>query len=151
MEDRPLILEQEFNAPVELVWRAITEKELMKKWYFDIADFKLEIGAKFHFEGGKDGRCYVHICEILEIIPLQKFKYSWKYEGYSGISFVTFELSSVGKKTRLKLIHEGLGSFPAENSDLARDNFVGGWKFLIHESLKDWLENGIARMEKLNE
>ncbi len=57
MEDKPLIIEQEFNAPVELVWRAITEKELMKKWYFDISDFKLEVGCKFHFEGVQEDKC----------------------------------------------------------------------------------------------
>ncbi len=144
MDDKLLIIEQEFNAPIALVWRAITEKELMKKWYFDIADFKLEIGTKFHFEGGKEDRCYAHICEILDIIPFQKLKYSWKYEGYSGISFVTFELFPIGNNTKLKLTHEGIESFPRDNPDLVRDNFIGGWKFLIHESLKDYLENGNA-------
>ena len=142
MDNKPLIIEQEFNAPIELVWRAITEKELMKKWYFDIIDFKLEIGGKFHFEGGKEGRIYVHICEILEIIPFQKLKYSWKYEGYTGISFVTFELLPMGKTTKVKLTHEGIDSFPIDNPDFVKDNFVGGWKLLIHESLKDYLENG---------
>ncbi len=141
MDDKPLIIEQEFNAPIELVWRAITEKELMKKWYFDIADFVLQVGRIFHFEGGKDGRIYVHECEILEIIPFQKLKYSWKYEGYTGISFVTFELFPKDNKTKLRLTHEGLNSFPRENSDLVRSNFVDGWNYLIHESLKQYLEN----------
>ena len=140
MEYKPLIIEQEFNAPIELVWRAITEKELMKKWYFDIDNFKLEVGGKFHFEGGKEGKQYVHICEVLEIIPFQKLKYSWKYEGYTGVSFVTFELFPAGNKTKLKLTHEGIDSFK-DNPDLVRDNFIGGWKFLIHESLKGYLEN----------
>ena len=142
MEGKPLILEQEFNAPLELVWRAITEKELMKKWYFDISDFKPEVGCKFHFEGGQEDRCYVHLCEVLEVIPYQKLKYSWEYEGHQGLSFVTFELSSVGEKTRIKLTHEGLETFT--NPDFIRDNFVGGWKYLIQKSLKEYLESGIA-------
>ncbi|MEM7374989.1 MAG: SRPBCC domain-containing protein [Bacteroidota bacterium] len=142
MENKTLIIEQEFNAPVELVWRAITEKELMQKWYFDIPDFTLEIGGVFHFEGGTEEKIYVHICEMLEIIPCQKLKYSWKYEGYSGISFVTFELFSMGDKTKLRLTHEGIDSFPRDNPDLVKDNFIGGWRFLIHESLKNYLENG---------
>lgn len=147
MNNEPLIIEQEFKAPIELVWRAITEKELMKKWYFDITDFKLEIGRKFHFDGGEEGKIYTHICEILEIIPLQKLKYSWKYKGYSGISFVTFELFSLGSNTKLRLTHEGISSFPKDNPDLVRDNFIGGWKFLIHEALKDYVENGKALNE----
>ncbi|MDH7447438.1 SRPBCC family protein [Aquimarina sp. 2201CG14-23] len=142
MDNKPLIIEQEFNAPLALVWRAITEKELMKKWYFDISDFKPEVGCKFHFEGGEENKRYVHLCEVLEVIPYKKLKYSWTYEGYTGISFVTFELSSVGKKTSVKLIHEGLETFT--NPDFMRDNFMGGWKYLIHESLKEYLENGKA-------
>ena len=142
MENKPLILEQEFNAPIALVWRAITEKKLMKKWYFDISDFKLEVGSKFHFEGGEEGKRYVHLCEVLEVIPHKKLKYSWKYEGNVGLSFVTFELSSVGEKTKVKLIHYGLETFT--NPDFIRDNFVGGWKYLILESLKEFLESGKA-------
>jgi len=144
MDNKALIIEQEFNAPIALVWRAITEKEFMKKWYFDIADFELEVGAIFHFDGGTEEKRYVHICEILEILPLQKLKYSWKYKGYSGISFLTFELFSMGHITKLKLTHEGIDSFPKDNPDLVRDNFVAGWTFLIQEALKDYLEEGKA-------
>ena len=140
MNDEPLIIEQEYNAPVELVWRAITEKELMKQWYFDIADFKLEVGCTFSFEGGKDDRCYIHLCEILEIVPLKKLKYSWKYEGYAGLTFVTFELFPIENKTKLRLTHEGIGTLPPDNPDLVRGNFVEGWTFLIHQSLKEFTE-----------
>lgn len=142
MDDKPLRIEQEFNAPIALVWRAITEEELLKKWYFDISDFKPEVGNKFHFEGGEEGKRYVHLCEVLEVIPCKKLKYSWKYEGNEGLSYVTLELSSVGEKTKVKLIHEGLETFT--NPDFIRDNFIGGWKYLIHESLKEFLENGKA-------
>lgn len=140
--NKPLIIEQEFNAPKEMVWRAITEKELMKKWYFDVSDFKPEVGCKFHFEGGEKDKRYMHLCEVLEVIPYKKLKYSWQYEGHTGLSFVTFELSSVGEKTSVKLTHEGLETFT--NPDFIRDNFVGGWKHLIQESLKEFLENGKA-------
>ena len=142
MDKTPLVMEQEFTAPIALVWRAITEKELMKKWYFDVSDFKPEVGHKFHFEGGEEGKRYLHLCEVLEVVPLKKLKYSWKYEGHTGLSFVTFELSSADGKTRVKLIHEGLETFT--NPDFIRSNFVEGWNYLIHESLKEFLENGKA-------
>ncbi len=142
MENQPLIIEQEFNAPIELVWRAITEKELMKKWYFDISDFKPEVGYKFQFEGGEEGKRYNHLCEVLEVIPNKKLKHSWKYEGHPGLSFVTFELSTVGEKTKVTLTHEGLETFI--NPDFIRSNFVGGWTHLIQKSLKEFLENGKA-------
>ena len=141
MENKALVIEQEFNAPLDLVWRAITEKELLQKWYFDIADFKPEVGFKFQFLGGDDKR-YVHLCEVLEVIPNKKLKYSWQYEGYTGLSFVTFELSPIGDKTKLKLTHEGIESF--NNPDFKKENFVGGWNYLIHTSLKEFLEQGKA-------
>ncbi len=140
--DNTLLIEQEFNAPTEIVWRAITEKEFMKKWYFDISDFKLEVGYKFHFEGGQKGKRYVHVCEVLEVIPLKKLRYSWKYKGYTGLSSITFELYTVDEKTRVKLIHQGIETFT--NPDFIRENFVIGWKYLIQESLKEFLENGKA-------
>lgn len=141
MENKPLIIEQEFGASAELLWRAITDKELMKKWYFDIPNFKLELGAKFQFEGSAEKTCYVHLCEILEIIPFKKLKYSWKYEGYKGISFVTFELEPMGNITKLKLTHEGLETLQSENTHFRKDNFIQGWKFLIQESLIHYMEN----------
>ncbi|MEM7086733.1 MAG: SRPBCC domain-containing protein [Bacteroidota bacterium] len=142
MESKSLIIEQEFNAPIALVWRAITENEMLKKWYFDISNFKPEVGCKFQFEGGEKNKRYVHLCEVLEVIPNKKLKYSWKYEGYTGLSFVTFQLSTVGEKTKVTLIHEGLETFT--EPDFARGNFEGGWKYLIQESLKEYLEKGKA-------
>lgn len=140
MSNNLLIIEQEFDAPLELVWRAITEKELMKKWYFDISDFQPEVGHQFHFEGGEEDKRYVHLCEVVEVILHKKLKYSWTYKGHSGLSFVTFELSSIGEKTIVKLTHEGLETF--SNPDFIRENFENGWKYLIQESLKEYLEKG---------
>ena len=140
MKSKPLILEQEFDTPLEQVWRAITEKELMKKWYFEISDFEPEVGCAFQFEGGGNDKRYTHLCEVLEVIPNKKLKYSWKYKGYTGLSFVTFELSSNRAKTKVKLTHEELETFT--DPDFARDNFEEGWNYLIQKSLKEFLENG---------
>jgi len=101
MEDKALIIEQEYEVPKDLVWRAITDPELMKKWYFDISGFQLEVGCQFQFDGGEEGKRYTHLCEILEVIPHEKLKYSWAYEGHEGISFVTFDLLSQEETTKL--------------------------------------------------
>ena len=61
---------------------------------------------------------------------------SWRYYGYEGNSFVTFELFAEGGKTRLKLTHEGIETFPASNPDFARESFMNGWTFLIGPSLQ---------------
>jgi hypothetical protein len=44
-----------------------------------------------------------------------------------------------GGKTRLKLTHEGLETFPKTPS-FARKNFVQGWTQIIGSSLKDFVE-----------
>ncbi|CAN5581140.1 hypothetical protein BH23BAC1_BH23BAC1_46440 [soil metagenome] len=140
MKNKPLIIERTYNATIENVWKAITDKDQMKQWYFDLEEFKPEVGFEFQFEGGKDGKCYAHLCKVTEVIPGKKLTYSWRYEGYEGNSLVTFELFSEGEKTRLKLTHEGLESFPESNPDLAKVNFVEGWKEIIGTSLKEFVE-----------
>jgi len=51
MTHEPLIIERSYNASVEKVWQAITDKEQMKQWYFDVSDFKPEVGFEFTFNG----------------------------------------------------------------------------------------------------
>src|SRR5204862_6298678 len=104
----PLIVERTFNAPVAQVWKAITNRDEMKQWYFDLAEFKPEVGFEFQFSAGPDDKQYLHLCKVTEVVAGRKIAYSWIYEGYEGYSVVTFELFPEGNKTKLKLTHEGL-------------------------------------------
>ncbi len=140
MKEEPFVIERTLNAPAERVWKAITDKDQMKQWYFDIAEFKPEVGFEFSFEGHNEDRCYLHLCRITEVIPGKKLQYSWRYDGETGNSLVTFELFSEGDITRLKLTHEGLETFPSEKPDFARGNFVEGWTYLIGKSIKEFVE-----------
>jgi len=135
----PLITESTYNAPVDIVWQAITDREQMKQWYFDIESFKPEVGFEFTFKGENEGRVYIHLCKITELIPGRKLKHSWRYQDYEGISYVTFELFPEENKTRIKLTHEGLESFPTL-PDFARNNFKEGWTMIIGTLLKDFVE-----------
>ena len=141
MNNSPLILERIFNAPVETAWKALTDKEQMKQWYFDLPEFKPEVGCEFRFTGGpEEDRQYLHVCKVTEVMPRKKLSYSWRYDGYEGISYLTFELFAEGSKTRLKLTHAGLESFPASNKDFARENFTEGWTYFMDKALKEFLE-----------
>jgi uncharacterized protein YndB with AHSA1/START domain len=142
MDKKTLRVERLFDTTIDKVWRAITNKDEMKKWYFDLKEFKAEIGFRFQFIGGsEEGVLYTHLCEVTEVVHLKKLTYSWRYDGYSGISFVTFELFKQDDKTLLKLSHQGIDSFPKENADLAVQNFENGWNEIINNSLKNYLEN----------
>jgi uncharacterized protein YndB with AHSA1/START domain len=140
INSEPIVKEVMLDAPAAKVWKAISDKDEMKKWYFDVSEFKPEVGFQFQFEGGKDDKVYLHLCEVTEVIPQEKLSYSWRYEGYPGISYVTFELFPEGDKTKLKLTHENLESFSTDNPDFAKENFVEGWNHIIGTSIKEFVE-----------
>jgi uncharacterized protein YndB with AHSA1/START domain len=135
-----LIKEVLLNVPASKVWKAITDKNQMKEWYFDFKEFKPEVGFEFQFEGGPDDRTYLHLCKIAEVVPEKKLSYGWRYDGYPGDSLVTFELFEDGIRTRLRLTHENLESFGTDNPDLAKENFVEGWNHIIGKSIKEFVE-----------
>ena len=51
MKSEPFVIKRTFNAPIERVWKAIKDKNDMKQWYFDIPEFKPQVGFEFQFEG----------------------------------------------------------------------------------------------------
>ena len=140
MRNEPFVIERIYNAPIEKVWQAITNKNAMKQWYFEIEKFEPEVGFEFLFYGENEGRKYTHHCKIKEVIFQKKLSYSWQYEGYEGDSLVTFELFDEGSSTRLRLTHEGLEIFPINNTDFAKESFAAGWTYIIGKSLKEFAE-----------
>ena len=141
MNTQPIIVEQEYHAPVAKVWRALTDADEMRNWYFDLPEFNAKQGFNFQFTGGPaDGVQYLHLCEVIEAVPEKKLTYSWRYDGYEGNSFVSFELFPQGETTRLKLTHIGLESFPQDNPDFAAANFEKGWDDIIRRSLREYVD-----------
>ena len=135
----PLVVERTFDAPIARVWKALTDVEDMRQWYFDLKDFKPKVGFEFEFIFEHEGMKYHHVCKVTEAIRQKKLAYTWRYEGHEGNSLVTFELSADGAKTRLKLTHEGLETFPKLPS-FARENFEKGWTEIIGSELKKFIE-----------
>lgn len=140
MADTPIIIERIYNAPITTVWHALTNKEAMKQWYFNIDDFKPEVGFEFYFYGGSEEEQYKHLCRITQVVPEQKIAYTWRYENYPGDSEVTFELFPEGNHTRLRLTHTGLETFPKDNKDFAVASFTAGWTEIIGTLLKNFVE-----------
>jgi uncharacterized protein YndB with AHSA1/START domain len=141
-----LIFERTYSASITRVWKAITDKNQMKEWYFELEEFKAQPGFEFSFYGGKDGKKYLHKCKVIEARPVNKLSYSWSYDGYPGTSLVTFDLEELpAGKTKLTLTHSGLDSFPANEPDLAAENFSEGWNYITGTSLRDFVETDIIR------
>ena len=134
-----VVIERTFNAPVARVWKALTDADEMRVWYFDLKEFKPEVGFEFEFTVQHEGTKYHHLCKITDVIPQKKIAYTWRYAGEEGNSLVTFELFADGGKTRLKLTHEGLETFPKLPA-YAKSNFEKGWTEIIGSSLKQYVE-----------
>lgn len=140
MQTKPLVIERIYNASVDKVWNAITDVKKMREWYFNLEDFKPEIGFTFQFIGTCEGVDYLHLCEVTEVEFGTKITYSWKYRDYPGMSYVTWELFPEGDSTKLILTHKGLDTFPP-HKDFTRESFTGGWTHFLGTALKKFLEN----------
>jgi len=134
-----IIVERTFDAPVGRVWTALTDVNEMRQWYFDLKEFKPQVGFEFEFMVEHEGNTYHHLCRVTDVIPEKKIAYTWRYKGEPGDSLVTFELSSEGDKTRLKLTHTGIETFPRTPA-YARKNFEAGWTAIIGSELKQFVE-----------
>lgn len=140
-------IERTYNAPVEKVWTALTDVEQVREWYFDqvrewyfdLNEFIPKVGFEFGFVVEHEGNRYDHRCKVTEVIPQRKIAYTLRYQGHEGDSLVTIELFPDGDKTRLKLTHEGLETFP-KTPAFARENFEKGWTAIIGSELKEFVE-----------
>jgi hypothetical protein len=65
--------------------------------------------------------------------------HSWVYKGYPGSSEVIFELFEQDDKTRLKVTHTDIESFPRD-PHFARHRFEEGWNRILGTNLKHFLE-----------
>ena len=132
------MVDRTLNAPVARVWEALNDVDQIRHWYFDLKEFKPKAGFEFEFVVEHEGHSYHHLCRVTEVIPQRKLAYTWRYKGERGDSLVTFELFAEGEKTRLKLTHTGIETFP-KTPAYARKNFEAGWTGIATE-LENFLE-----------
>ena len=142
---KPIIKEQEFAHAVDVVWRAITDKDLMREWYFgELDDFQPVVGFETRFEVECEGVTYPHCWKVTEVIPMKKISYLWRYDGFAGESEVSWKLSEVPAGTKLTLTHSGGETFPQDNPVFSRESGVVGWTYFLEQSLPAFLESQSA-------
>jgi uncharacterized protein YndB with AHSA1/START domain len=134
-----VVVERTLNAPIARVWKALTDANQMRQWYFDLKEFKPQVGFEFEFLVEHEGNRYHHLCQVTDVVLQKKIAYSWRYKGEPGDSLVTFELFGEGNKTRVKVTHTGIETFP-KTPAYARKNFENGWTAIIGTELKQFVE-----------
>jgi uncharacterized protein YndB with AHSA1/START domain len=142
METEPVIVKRSYSASEETVWRAITDLEQMRQWYFPmLGEFEPEPGFETRFDVQHGGKVFVHIWKIKEVVPLKKISYEWRFGGYPGDSVVSWELFPEPGGTRIMLTHSGIETFDGDNNpDLAKHNFIAGWTDFVGNKLKAFVE-----------
>jgi uncharacterized protein YndB with AHSA1/START domain len=141
LNEAPVIIEQQFNAPLKVIWDAITKVEKMKLWFFEnIPNFKPEVGFQTSFKVVSENRNFIHNWEITEVTILKKITYHWNYKHYDGDSLVHFELFTQENNTLLRVTTEIIEDFNDYIPEFKRESCVGGWNYFIKERLKNYIE-----------
>ena len=139
--DEPIVVEQTFNATIDTVWKAITQVDLMRQWYFDnIPAFRPEVGFETQFNVRSQGRDFLHMWRVTEVVPGRKIVYGWRFAEYAGDASVAFELIKQDNLTSLRLTCTVRESFPEGIPEFTRESCIGGWEYFIKKSLKEYLE-----------
>ena len=125
--DRDVLIE----APVEVVWRTITEPEQITQWFADRVDLVVEPGAHGYMGFGDQGGPVV--VEVVD--PPTRFSFYWN-ENRGGVPaagnsvLVEFTLTAEGDdRTRLRVVesgHESLDWPDAEKQRYAEEH-QNGW------------------------
>jgi uncharacterized protein YndB with AHSA1/START domain len=138
----PIVVERTFMAPRAKVWKALTDPAQMRVWYFpQLEDFRAETGFETEFVVSHGGKEFIHQWRVTEVVPKQKISYEWKFAGYPGCSLLTIELFEQLGVTWLRLTHAGTDSFRGDLlPDLAKENFINGWRSFIGGALRDYLK-----------
>ncbi len=142
--------ELEIAAPVERVFRAITDPRELAAWWGAEGVYRCETW-KMPLQAGGEWRCEGHNAdgapfhvggEVVEVDPPHLLVYSWKPSWDVGVppTLVRWELSAHGSGTRLCIRHTGFG----DNLELAK-GYEGGWPRVL-----GWLEEHMQSRAAVN-
>lgn len=110
-----VLLVEDFQHPVEKVWKALTDPNALRVWLME-NDFEPRVGKRFILHGLQKIEC-----EVLEIDTPSRMLWSWAHNEGTPPTRVEFRLDPILGGTRLTLSHTG------EIDPLIGSRLVGGW------------------------
>lgn len=124
--ERDILIE----APVEVVWRTVTEPDQMTRWFADKVDLVVEPGAQGYLGFGEQGGPVV----VETVEPPTSFSFRWNHPAGeeptpTNSLLVEFTLASEGEGTRLRVTESALGSLDRVDIDKAKyaEEHNHGW------------------------
>lgn len=112
--------EQFYAHPPSAVWRALTDPNLLARWWA-AGDIRAVVGHRFDLDMGQWGK---QPCEVVAVQPERLLCFRFATDTLD--TTVSWELFPEGSGTRLKLTHEGFNL----DSPLGRQALEGmkpGW------------------------
>lgn len=125
-----------FNAPVEKVWNALTNPEIVKQYFFGtdlITDWK--VGSPIIFQGEWEGQKYKDQGKVLEYEPNKVLTYTYlsnwsnKEDKPENYLWIRYEVKDLGDKTELVITQSNYDAEKAEHS-------ASNWESLMQEMKK---------------
>ncbi len=121
------------DAPVDVVWRTITEADQISRWFADRVELVAEPGAHGAMYFGDEGEGGPFVVEVVE--PTCRFSFRWNHpageEPVAGNSLlVEFTLAAEGvERTRLRVVESGLDllAWPDAKKERYAGEHNGGW------------------------
>lgn len=151
LQTRPQIMVDEvFPHAPEMIWKTLTSAELMGRWVgMTPTGFEPLIGNCFTYRTTAAGQWDGTIqCEVLDVIPNERFVYSWRGGHESNVGYgaqldtlVTFTLEKVEGGTRLRLVHSG---FVLPRNETAYRGMSAGWPQVVSRIAAIAEESGAA-------
>jgi uncharacterized protein YndB with AHSA1/START domain len=126
------------EAPIERVWRAITEPDQLVRWFPDkIAEVDLRPGGAMRIEW-RDGEFDDGTVQVVEAPA--RFLFRWHGAGFdSPETSVEFTLEAVEGGTRVVVVESGFSRVREDKRESAWHDNDGGWAKELGE-LKAYLE-----------
>jgi uncharacterized protein YndB with AHSA1/START domain len=129
--EREILIE----APVEVVWRVLTEPEHLQGWFSDTAALDLCPGGagRVTFDNRPEGELVDVQVQVESVEPPHRFAFRWDHQAGSAAGpanslHVEFTLSSEGTATRLKLVEAG---FVRAGRESKVESHRQGWATLL--------------------
>lgn len=120
------------EAPVDVVWRTITEPDQVRQWFADRVDLDLRPGGAGTLEFDTEDGTHVSTLTIHAIERPVRLAYLWEHPVGNGPVMVEFTLASLGaEQTRLQVRETGLellGWDEERKAAYAKDHNEG-WAF----------------------
>ncbi|HET9411075.1 MAG TPA: SRPBCC domain-containing protein [Candidatus Dormibacteraeota bacterium] len=129
--EREIVIE----APVDVVWRVVTEPEQIKQWFAAEAEVELRVGGggRLRFQSGQS-----YSLQIEAVEPPRRFAFRWVQPQGSIVRadnsmLVEFTLHPEAGGTRLRVVESGFDGIDWSDDEKMRyaEDHTRGWHTLL--------------------